>query len=516
MKKILLSLTAFVAVMAASAQDANFREWNRVFEPVSDAAELAGVRSAVSAEGDVYVSSTYNKAFAFAGKEVADPEGLTSATIVKYNVQGTEQWTVTFFGNAVIFDLDVDADGTLYAAGHYMDGLDCIGTDGQNIVLEGAGFAYSAFVAKISKDGKVEQVKSFSPVVDEEIASKMGDPWGEGVESPLYSSWDPIYVTPNKIQVCGDQVIVSAKYIGDVPELGWDGSYLDYYGMMYMDNYSYGVMALNKSDLYSAKSIAVVQNTELVSYDQFYPEALNFVAENGTVYVGFIGFGNLTLKTAATTPANFTFENDYNGTLEHAFVLAAIKGEEVTTNVYNTTSHDKSAKPYNIFMDASNDNLYIGGTYYGVCNFDSTLTSGELASDTYLASVSKADGSVNWAKAGGKEATATCMSVNGKGVILSTSASEYTVSDVATGEILATGAQTLADADAVSSTFMTYVYATDTKVNVYGRMDNAVSIENIEVSDSENAGVSYNLAGQTVNEAYKGIVIKNGKKYLVK
>jgi hypothetical protein len=516
MKKFLLSLTAFVAVMAASAQDANFREWNRVFEPVSDAAELAGVRSAVSAEGDVYVSSTYNKAFAFAGKEVADPEGLTSATIVKYNVQGTEQWTVTFFGNAVIFDLDVDADGTLYAAGHYMDGLDCIGTDGQNIVLEGAGFAYSAFVAKISKDGKVEQVKSFSPVVDEEIASKMGDPWGEGVESPLYSSWDPIYVTPNKIQVCGDQVIVSAKYIGDVPELGWDGSYLDVFGMMYSDNYSYGVMALNKSDLYSAKSIAVVQNTELVSYDQFYPEALNFVAENGTVYVGFIGFGNLTLKTAAATPANFTFENDYNGTLEHAFVLATIKGEEVTTNVYNTTSHDKSAKPYSVFMDICNDDLFIGGTFFGTCHFDSTLTSGELANDTYLASVKKADGSVNWAKVGGKEATATCMSVNGMGVIFSTSASENSVSDVATGEVIATGAQTLADADAVSSAFMTYVYATDTKVNVCGRMDNAVSIENIEVSDSENAGVSYNLAGQPVNETYKGIVIKNGKKYLVK
>jgi hypothetical protein len=47
-------------------------------------------------------------------------------------------------------------------------------------------------------------------------------------------------------------------------------------------------------------------------------------------------------------------------------------------------------------------------------------------------------------------------------------------------------------------------------------MDNAVSIENIEVSDSEDAGVSYNLAGQAVNETYKGIVIKNGKKYLVK
>jgi hypothetical protein len=167
-------------------------------------------------------------------------------------------------------------------------------------------------------------------------------------------------------------------------------------------------------------------------------------------------------------------------------------------------------------MDICNDDLFIGGTFFGTCHFDSTLTSGELANDTYLASVKKADGSVNWAKVGGKEATATCMSVNGMGVIFSTSASENSVSDVATGEVIATGAQTLADADAVSSAFMTYVYATDTKVNVCGRMDSAVSIENIEVSDSENAGVSYNLAGQAVNETYKGIVIKNGKKYLVK
>lgn len=516
MKKLLLSLVAFATIMTASAQDANDKEWTGSFEPVTAAGELAGVRSAVSAEGDVYVSSTYNKAFAFAGKEVADPEGLTSATIAKYDAQGAEQWAVTLFGSAVIYDLDADADGTLYATGHYMDEVECTGTDGLSIILAEAGYTYSAFVAKISKDGKFEYVKTFSPVVDAEIASMVGDPWGDGFESPLYSSWDPIYVTPNKIQVCGDYVYVSAKYIGDVPELGWDGSYLDYYGMMYMDNYSYGIMALNKADLSGAKSVAVVQNTELVSYDQFYPEAFNFVVENETVYVGFIGFGNLTLKTAAETPSNFTFENDYMGTLEHAFVLAAINGNDVTSKVYNTVAHDKSAKPYSVFMDVCGDNLIIGGTYFGTCNFDQSLTSGELANDTYLASVNKADGSVNWAKVGGKETTATCMSANDKYVLLSTSASEYTLTDVATGDAFATVAQTLADADAVSTSYMTYVYTTDTKVNVYGGTDSTVSIENIEVSESDNAGVAYNLAGQVVNDSYKGIVIKNGKKYLVK
>ena len=42
------------------------------------------------------------------------------------------------------------------------------------------------------------------------------------------------------------------------------------------------------------------------------------------------------------------------------------------------------------------------------------------------------------------------------------------------------------------------------------------AISNVEASASAKASTLYNLAGQQVSESYKGIVVKNGKKYLNK
>lgn len=46
--------------------------------------------------------------------------------------------------------------------------------------------------------------------------------------------------------------------------------------------------------------------------------------------------------------------------------------------------------------------------------------------------------------------------------------------------------------------------------------DMATAIETIEAAPAANSNTIYNLAGQRVDASYKGIVIKNGKKYLVK
>lgn len=46
-------------------------------------------------------------------------------------------------------------------------------------------------------------------------------------------------------------------------------------------------------------------------------------------------------------------------------------------------------------------------------------------------------------------------------------------------------------------------------------LNDASSINNITVDNAKN-GVRYNLAGQRVNESYKGVVIENGKKMIVK
>lgn len=46
-------------------------------------------------------------------------------------------------------------------------------------------------------------------------------------------------------------------------------------------------------------------------------------------------------------------------------------------------------------------------------------------------------------------------------------------------------------------------------------LNDASGINNITV-DNAKKGVRYNLAGQRVNESYKGVVIENGKKMIVK
>ena len=47
------------------------------------------------------------------------------------------------------------------------------------------------------------------------------------------------------------------------------------------------------------------------------------------------------------------------------------------------------------------------------------------------------------------------------------------------------------------------------------KVQETTGITNVNAAES-NDDTLYNLAGQKVNAAYKGIVIKNGKKYLVK
>ncbi len=457
MRKFLLTFAAFVVAMTMSAQNSYEEAWAASFEPVTSSSELSGVHTAVSADGSVYVSSTYDQAFVFGNSEVADPEGLTSAGIVKYAADGSESWAVTMFGDAVVTAMTADSDGTLYATGRFIDLVEYTGTNGETSTIF-SDYKYSAFVAKISADGTFEAVEVITPETDSYIGSLMGDPWGDGFEMPLYSAWDPIYVTPNKIQIDGDKIYVSASYYGDVPSIGWEGSYINAWGS-YMDNKSMGVFSMDKASLENAANVAYVQVTgEVVDYDYAsYPDALSFAADNGTVYVGFIGFKDLTLTTAAGSE-NFSFDrtDDGTGNTEHPFVLATIGGE---TKVFHAALHSESYTQYNLFMDVAGDELFIGGTFHGELPFDSSLSCGELASDVFLASLNKADGTVNSAFVSGKASQATCMAADSEAVTLSSTAATYAY-DIATAETDVLDEQTYDDISANQA----FVYTKDTKV----------------------------------------------------
>ncbi|MBR3897305.1 MAG: hypothetical protein IKJ42_09925, partial [Bacteroidaceae bacterium] len=135
MKKLLFALTALVVSLTTFAENGLDQDWVATFEPVTDSTELKGIHTAAAADGSVYVSSTYNQAFTFAGKEIADPEGLTSALIVKYDKDGKELWAANMMGNAVIYAMDTDAEGTLYAAGNFMDEVNYTGADGTSAAI---------------------------------------------------------------------------------------------------------------------------------------------------------------------------------------------------------------------------------------------------------------------------------------------------------------------------------------------------------------------------------------------
>ena len=502
MKRLLLTLTAFVAVLTTFAENKFDEDWAASFTPVSDSIELKGVHTAAAADGSVYVSSTYNQAFTFAGKEIADPEGLTSAVIVKYDGNGKELWAVNMVGNAVVYALDTDADGTLYAAGNFMDKVEYTGTDGAKAELAGSAEAYTAFIARISADGKFQQVKTLASLANAEVAASM-------MYFPMAGD---VYVTPKKIQVDGDKVYVSANYTGDVAELAWKGSYINVFDAMYMDNRNVGLFAMNKVDFSGAKNIATVQNTETISNLQSYPEAFDFMVDNGTVYAGFIGTGKLTLTTVAGTE-EFSFVTTDDGCMEHAFVLATI-GASTTIKTYNAVAHDKLYTPYNLFMNADGENLIIGGTFYGELPLDNQKTTGELASDVFMASVKKADGTVNSTFVSGKESEATCMTIDNESAILSASIGEVYLMSLQSGEYTTQGAPAYACIDACGAATKASVYCTEGKVCVNGSFNAAHSIEEIIRPVQPQNGLIYNLAGQVVNENYKGIVIKNGMKYL--
>ena len=497
MKKILLMLVAFVATMSAFAQEEVDGGWEKQFTPVEEADDFNAVRVAQAGDGSVYVASSYNQVLTFAGKALPDTEGMISSAIVKYNADGEEQWAVSMVGNVTVTAMAADKDGTLYATGSFLDEVDYTGTDAAKGTIKSFG-SVSAFVAKVSKDGKFEAMKTFEPAGNLEIVLS---------EFPFYlPDEDPIDITPNNIQVDGDKVYVSATYKGDVEEIGWKGAYLANYDFgMYFDNASAGVFSLNKSDLSGAANVAYVQATGTISESQDYPEALNFVADNGTVYVGFFGFGNLTITTPAGSK-DFTFASDGEGMNEHGFVLATV-GSALTTKVFDAEKHDKSAKPYKVQMGLAGDNVIIGGTFYGQLPFGADIKTGDLASAAFVASVKK-DGNVNWAKATDVECKAVVMVVTGEEIHAATDKGIMTF-DTETGEVEADeyddGDPVIADASAWEDEYATLVLTDENTVYVLSKNMNEDELEEDLIEIAQSQGKEY--------DNFKRAELVEGEKY---
>ena len=419
-------LVACVATMSASAQNNDVEVdngWVAFFTPVEDADDLNAVHVAQSSDGAVYVSSTYDQSFTFANKALAATDGMLSSVILKYDKDGKELWSATLVGNITITAMTADEDGTVYVAGSFDDEVEYTGADGVSAKISSED-ALSAFVAKVSKDGKFEAVKVITATPDADLLA-----------TELYFPED-IYITPSAIKLNGNKVYVAANYNACSDDLGWKAAYVNVFDFMYLENRSKGIFSLNKSDLSGAASVLTVQSTERISYAQVYPEALNFDFDaDGNVIYAFIGFGNLTLATPGGSK-DFTFEttDDDSGMKDHAFVLGSAsdltKVKEFTGN-----KHTAEATPYSIAGMAVQDGvLYLAGTTFGPDWFDVSYDgNGEIY--PYVTAFNASDFKPKWDRTGSPSAEATMLYVAGDEVHLATNKGvNYTI-DLSTGDM---------------------------------------------------------------------------------
>ena len=504
MKKVLLMLVVFVATTTTFAED-NMK-WENHFTPVADKADLDGLHTAVAADGSVYASSTYNQAFTFAGSIVADPEGLLSSCIVKYDAQGNEAWAITLSGKCVINAMTTDADGNLYVAGNYTDNeLALTGTSGTK-TLEGDITKTSAFVAKVSAAGVFTEAKSFIPTVA----------LPEG-----YEDWCELGIYPNKIVIDANKVIVSCMFKGDVAELGWQGSYVDYLMMAYMDNRSAGIFMMDKVDLSNASSIATIQHTgrivnQMMDEVQDYPEAVNFAMYNGEPYIIFVGYGNLTVTTPAGSK-DLSFNMGENGNKEHAFVLVRATAPD-NTIVFHAANHDVSYTAYKLIGGDIEDNYcYVGGTFYGALPFDNTKESASKTVDdakTWKASafgarIDMSKGSIRGTTVindeNYEETEASCMVVAGNESHFSTIHNLYHFNNN-TGNMFKVDHQGMKDMAAADATKLAFVFTEKNSVWV-GVPDLGASAINEAKAGNNAAAKYYNLKGVELSAPQKGLNI---------
>ncbi len=496
----------------------NFGHWTKSIKPIAEGSnsDLKGLHTSVANDGSVYASMTYNQEFSFAGEKYSAPEdNMVSALVLKYNNEGNEQWAATFDGAVEVTAMANDIEGNLYVAASYEGAVMINAPFGQTPVAEGG----SSFIAKIAPNGVVENVKTLSSIVDPTIGSLMGDPWDEGYEMPLYQAWDPIYVAPNKMKVYGDRLYVSATYKGDVPEFGWEGAYIDAWGM-YQDDKSAGIFSLNTATLDDARNVLYLQKTGTVTDDQCFPEALNFdVALDGKIYYSFIGFGNQTVTLANGKSKNFTFNTtaDGSGNKEHALVVG-ITSDVANSKVYSAEMNDNSYPTYDIKnMMVDGGTIYMGGTFYGNFWFWPSTTLDYNAA--FSAKFSLSDNSVdsNWSD---MESECTAYAFEGGNIILSSS-TEGTALIGNGGDNRVISKVALDDVANFFTAANGYICHDGVKVYVAGRYHAdeagklATGIKKVTPAAVKKA-VRYNIAGQRVDDSYKGFVIENGVTKLAK
>lgn len=382
-----------LATVAANAKDVlDAPTWTDNLTTTAEAKDLTRAAAmAVDNEGSSIVTGSFTKDLEFAASYL-EPVA-NSAFIAKYDKAGAKKWAAGLAGAATITTVATDAEGNVYAAGVFADNVAIKDASGDTKATI-TGMAdkvdkVSGFIVKYDKQGAYVASKTILAESDAEIAAKDEI----GVLSPSF--------TAKKLVVDGNKLYLSASYKGNIALEGvtLQGKYACSYGFLYSDETAMCVLSFNAADLANANIVSVLGATKQLTNEATYnTEDVNFAIHDGKIYVAYVASGKDMTLTAAgkDTKIETAYEE---GVTEHAYVLAAIDGDQVTTQVYHSVATDNSNTLNTIDeMAYQKGKLYLAGSFNQALPFDNTI-SYLGGSDAYAACLDAASLSKNWAVA---------------------------------------------------------------------------------------------------------------------
>lgn len=382
-----------LATVAANAKDVlDAPTWTDNLTTTAEAKDLTRAAAmAVDNEGNSIVTGSFTKDLEFAASYL-EPVA-NSAFIAKYDKAGAKKWAAGLAGAATVTTVATDADGNVYAAGVFADQVAIKDASGETKATI-TGMAdkvdkVSGFIVKYDKQGAYVASKTILAESDAEIAAKDEI----GVLSPSF--------TAKKLVVDGNKLYLSASYKGNVALDGvtLKGKYACSYGFLYSDETTMCVLSFDAADLANANIVSVLGATEQLTNEATYnTEDVNFAINDGKIYVAYVASGKDMTLTAAGKDTKIETAYEASAT-EHAYVLAAIDGDQVTTQVYHSVATDNSNTLNTIDeMAYQKGKLYLAGSFNQALPFDNTI-SYVGGSDAYAACLDAASLSKNWAVA---------------------------------------------------------------------------------------------------------------------
>lgn len=382
-----------LATVAANAKDVlDAPTWTDNLTTTAEAKELTRAAAmAVDNEGNSIVTGSFTKDLEFVDSYL-EPVAK-SAFIAKYDKAGAKKWAAGLAGAATVTTVATDADGNVYAAGVFADQVAIKDASGETKATI-TGMAdkvdkVSGFIVKYDKQGAYVASKTILAENDAKIAAL--DEYG--MLSPFF--------TAKKLVVDGNKLYLSASYKGNVALDGvtLQGKYACSEGWLYSDETTMCVLSFDAADLANASIVSVLGATEQLTNEATYnTEDVNFAINDGKIYVAYVASGKDMTLTAAGKDTKIETAYEASAT-EHAYVLAAIDGDQVTTQVYHSVATDNSNTLNTIDeMAYQKGKLYLAGSFNQALPFDNTI-SYLGGCDAYAACLDAESLSKNWAVA---------------------------------------------------------------------------------------------------------------------